>query len=405
MEKYFADTVIVGGGSSGLMCAVSAAEKNKNKKIILIEKEEKTGRKLLATGNGRCNLTNMQAGPKNYSGSFEKGVEVLLAEYPPKKVVDCFSRLGLICAPDAEGRVYPISNHSASVLDVLNLAVKRLDVNVFCGAKVTGITKNKRKFTVVCGDFSVICENVVVCCGGKSNSRLGSDGSIYPVLQKLGHKIIKPKPSLCQLLCSDKELKQLHGIRWRGKASFYDGGSLMKEEYGEIQFTENALSGICIFNLSECFYTAKKPVLRLSLIPDVSMDKIMTELKRRRILFAAENPENFFTGMFHKKIAAALISKAHIDSEHCCDISDRQLEKLCEIITAWDFRVVSTAGFENSQVTSGGVWGEEIDENTFESRLVKNLFFCGEVIDVNGECGGYNLQFAFSSAIKVGNEL
>lgn len=405
MEKFFADTAVIGGGASGMLCASVAAEKNRNKKVILIEKEEKTGRKLLATGNGRCNLANLSAVSGSYYGSFRHGAEALLSEYTPAEVLRRFELLGLVCRVEPDGRVYPLSRHSASVAQVLNLALKRNAVAVLNGFNVEGLKKDKHKFIISGKNGIVTADNVVVCSGGRSASRLGSDGSMFPLLGGLGHSVTPMFPALCPLNCADKSLKILKGVRCSGEAALYSGNKLIRREKGEIQFTEKALSGICVFNLSRFVYGLDNPVVRVSLLPDYSENKLFLLLSRHRDIFSSEPAQCIFTGMFHKNVGESLIKRAGIKAETCSQITDGGLHLLASLINDWRFNVSGSAGFESSQVTAGGINGGEIDPDTLESKIVKNLYFCGEVIDADGGCGGYNLQFAFACALKVGDRL
>lgn len=405
MEKYFVNSVVIGGGASGMLCSISMAQKNPNKKILLIEKEQRLGRKLSATGNGRCNLSNLNIDQTCYCGTFQDGVNNILQKYPPQILLDKFADLGLLCDNDSEGRVYPYSRHCASVVDTLENAINRHAVQVLYNTKVIDIKKEKRKFTITCNDTVIISDNVVVCAGGRSYSALGSDGSLFKIIKSLGHTVTQLSPSLCPLMSNDRVLTTLKGVRARAKVTLLDDDIAIKSEVGEVQFTANSLSGICVFDLSRYFKNLKKPYVSVDLLPNSSIKEIFSLLNRNRGLFSGDNSPKIFTGIFHNNISQAIITKAGKPSKLCNELTDGDLYDIAKVIKNLKFHITNTADFENSQVTSGGVLGSEINSDTFESKIIKGLYFCGEVIDVDGKCGGYNLHFAFASALNVGEKL
>lgn len=408
MENYFANVAVIGGGAAGLACAVACAqkdEKNKKRKIIILEKEQRVGKKLLATGNGRCNLTNLNASPENYHGSFQKGIEHLLKEIPPREVLRFFEEIGLFWTYDEEGRVYPYSNQASSVLDVLRLALERLGVEEKCGCAVKSVSKRGNKFLIDCGELLVTAERVVVCAGGKASEKLGSDGSGLKLLKEMGHTITPLYPSLVPVSVKNPYMKSLKGIRCNGEVSLADEkGKLIKKERGEIQFGEKALSGICMFNLSSYVGEIKKPRIYINLFPEYDFNTLADLLFKRRKMLSENTLEDFFTGMLHKRIGFVILKDILLKSlsDKAETLTKGDIKKLAEILTRWEFDCSVNMNFSSAQVTKGGVSGKEIDPFTMESKRVKGLYICGEAADVDGECGGYNLQFAFSSGILAG---
>lgn len=406
MEKYFADIIVIGAGASGMLCACTAAEKNKNKKVVLLEKEAKCGRKLLATGNGRCNLTNLTASPEDYTGSFDNGVRRLFELYPPSTVISRFEQLGLACRADDDSRIYPLSRQSSTVNDLLLYFLKRSAVLMLTGFCVTDIKKEKRKFLISSADNRVVIgEKLVVCSGGKASPKLGSDGSLFAPLARLGHTVTPLYPALCPIPSADKALRRLKGVRSRVKVRLLDEGRLVKEAAGEIQFTDKALSGICIFDLSAFVYGLKKPEISVSFMPEKSEEDIFRLLSHNREVFAAEPPEKIFLGTFNANVAGLVISKSAVSAKNCAALSDKQLKIIARTVNSVRFSVSAPISFDNAQITCGGVSGEEINPFSLESLKVPRLYFCGEVLDASGPCGGFNLQLAFASALLVGDNI
>lgn len=405
MENYFANVAVIGGGAAGLVCAVTCAKKDKNRKVIIIEKEQRVGKKILATGNGRCNLTNMNASPENYHGSFQKGVENLLKGIPPSEVLSFFEDIGLFWKEEDEGRVYPYSNQASSVLDVLRLALDRLGVEEKCGCAVKSVSKKGNKFSVVCDGCTVTAEKVVVCTGGKASEKLGSDGSGLKFLKEMGHTITPLYPSLVPVSVKNPYMKSLKGIRCMGEVSLADEkGKIIKKEHGEIQFGEKALSGICVFNLSSYVGEIKKPRIYLNLFPEYDFNTLVDLLFKRRKMLSENTLEDFFTGMIHKRIGFVILKDVLSKnlSQKVGTLTKADIKQIAQTLTKWEFECTVNMNFSSAQVTKGGVSGKEIDPYTMESKKVKGLYICGEAADVDGDCGGYNLQFAFSSGIMAG---
>lgn len=397
-KKY--DVVIVGGGASGLLCAILAKRKNSELNIAITEAQDRVGKKLLTTGNGRCNLTNLYADSSMYHGSFSAGVDHLLDICPPSTVVNVFEELGLLTCSENDGRVYPVSKQANSVLDILRSAVYRLGIDILCNCKVTNIKKANNRFHLSSADLTIIAEKVVIATGSKSTPSTGADDSILNILNKMGHSIVTPVPALCPVCVKSEHLKSLKGIRATGKVRILKDNKTLKEEYGEIQFTENALSGICIFNISRIANTEENTEVALSLLPDRSFSEILTLLKNKISLLGSEaKAEEMLIGYFNKMLGLALLKSAGISpSSYLNTVTEAQLKKLVSLINDWRFKVIKHNDFSRSQVTAGGISGKEINNTTMGSKIINNLYFIGEAIDCDGDCGGMNLQFAFASA-------
>ncbi len=401
------DIIIIGGGASGLFAAIKAKENNPHKSVTILEKQNRVGRKLLSTGNGRCNLTNISSSKDKYNGSFKKYVEVVLKQCSPQRVIEEFSNLGLMTKVENEGRVYPLSNHAGSVLDVLRFRLDNLGVEIVTDTKVIDIKKQGADFRIITNHDEYNCEKIILSTGLCASPKLGSDDSGVNILKKLGHNTAKLSPALCPIKVKSELLPSLKGVRADGKASLYDSDMLIKEECGEIQFTDSALSGICVFNLSSKLNNTKNPVVSLNLLPNYDKNKVIDLINKNIKLYNNQPIENLFTGVFVKKLGIALLKQADVlpFSRKINSITDKEVEALADTIIEWRFNAIKSNDFNNAQVASGGVTGNEIDAYSMESLLIKNLFICGEAVDIDGDCGGYNLQFAFASGIIAGENV
>lgn len=355
-------TVIIGAGASGLVCAVRLKQNNKNNNVILLERLDSVGKKILATGNGRCNLSNKNA--EHY-----------------EEVISFFESIGLKTRCDEEGRIYPYSNQAATVQGLLEKECDKLKVKTVKSCKATKIEND---LTVITDKGKIKADNIVIATGGKAQSSLGSDGSGYDILKGLGHKITSLSPALVQLTSPSKYPRQLKGQRVKGNMKILLDGETVKEEYGEILFTDYGLSGIVSMNLSEIVsrnFESNKPK-KCHAIIDLADKFSENELKEHIDKFGS------LDGILGFKISSILDKMANGDNN-----------KAAHYAKNFQLIINGTKGYNFAQITSGGADLNEF--NHFESKKVKNVFACGEVLDKQFECGGFNLNFAFYSAIKV----
>ena len=400
------DAVIIGGGASGLMCAVSAKLKNKNRRIAVIEKNDRVGKKLLSTGNGRCNLTNKNISPDKYCGTFKKQSGIIFEKFNTKKLLDVFKNLGLLTSCDSEGRYYPLCRQASAVLDVLRFSCERLGVEIFCSESIRSIKQSGTGFAVKTENSLFFAKKLVIANGSKASPKLGGNSSSADYLKNFGHSLVPFSPALCPVKVQSDNLKSLKGIRASAKAVLLDrNNNSIKEETGEVQFADGALSGICIFNLS--LYAKNRHTIRLDLLPDISLNEIYSLINNNKKLFIDLELDSIFTGIFQKRLAQALLKASGIKdfSRKCRSLTDDEISRLANKVKSLDFPVIENSGFEQAQCALGGVKGQEIDEKTMQSRLVRGLFVCGEAVDLCGECGGYNLHFAFSSGFTAGENI
>lgn len=397
MNKHY-DIAVIGGGAGGLFFTALTAEKHKNLKIAIIEKNQRVGKKLLSTGNGRCNLTNLYVNESDYHGSFKPYVSDILSDCSAEKLLELFKGLGLITRADDFGRVYPKSNQASSVLDVLRFNCEKENVTFFCNNKVIKVIKEKKLFKIYTDSEELTADKVLFSTGGAAAPKVGGDKSGYELLKALGHTIVTPTPALCPVNVKSEYLKSLKGIRVQGEISLLNDNKVIASEDGEIQFTENSLSGICVFNLSQYIEKDVNYILRIKLMPEDDYVHIIETLKNNQRVFSSLDAENIMTGIFHKRISQALIKSAKIPfDKKVKDITEREIKTLGKLVNSFDFTVSGLTDFNNAQVTKGGIKGDEINPDTMESKKIKGLYIIGEALDCNGDCGGYNLHFAFAT--------
>lgn len=388
---------VIGGGASGLAAAIAAAEHGAQ--VTVLERLPRVGKKLLLTGSGRCNLGHAGFDFSHYHGTLPQA-ERILAQFDAQAY---FRRLGLYTRTDAEGRIYPMSNTAASVLDALRFAAEQRGVQTLCGQRVTGLSPRGDRWQIFCGDVRFSADAVILAAGGSAAPNCGTDGNLLPLLKKMGFPITPPHPALCPVPTDAARVKALKGMRVRAAASAIAAGRVLKTESGEVQFTEQALSGICIFNLSR--FAAEHGAsmeISLDLLHDFAPEDtagLLRELMERRGNLPAGD---LLTGLLPKRIAETLIRQSggagHLPAR---TLSAEAQSALCTLLRDWRFPVKGTAAFAQAQVTAGGIAGHCVTD-TLESKRDRGLFFCGELLDLDGDCGGYNLTWCWASGETAG---
>jgi hypothetical protein len=399
------DIAIIGGGASGLAAAISAKRTNPDVAVTVVERLPKTGKKLLATGNGRCNLSNTDISPERYSGTCKRFVEVT----QDFSVIDFFSSLGVICENDENGRVYPRCHSAASILDALRLECAKLGVEEICGMEISGIDRNNvsdnMMLAVTTCNNSVSAKMIILAGGGMSQPSLGSNGSILKICAELGISTAPPFPALVPLKTDPKLVRPLKGQRADANVMYFSHGKCIKSERGEVQFTDGLVSGICVFDLSYLYdMYSSSAELRIDLLPDISEKAVIALLKNIRGIRSGANSDDLLSGIFTRPLGSYVIKRAlKKPPKKTADFDDDMIKETAAVIKSLDFPILGTAGFERSQVTGGGITDDELTD-AFELRKIKGLYACGELLDVYGRCGGYNLDFAFSSGAIAGRD-
>lgn len=400
MKKEIA---VIGGGAAGLFAAIHAAQANKAVKVKIYDRMDRIGKKILATGNGRCNFTNANILIENYHGKDNDFAQYALKKFDNKKTIDFFSKIGILSKEGKNGKIYPYSMQASSVLDALRNEVSRLNIEIITESEIKEILKRNGQFKIKTRNKLYNVSAVIMATGGKASPNLGSNGSGYKIMEKLGHKITTLSPALVQIKTSLDAVKGLNGIKINAKASLYKGKKYISSEIGEILFTNYGLSGPPIFQLSALAQSNGMSIL-IDLMPEYNFEKIYKMLLERKKLLSHLLSDSFFNGMINKKIGMMILKKSGVCklSIPVCEISDETLKKACKNIKSFSFEIKGLNGFENAQVTAGGLETNMFDYKTMESKIIKGLYAAGEIFDIYGDCGGFNLQWAWSSGYIAG---
>jgi len=392
---------IIGGGASGMAAALAAAE-NKENQIILMERQARVGRKLQATGNGRCNLTNLHAAEGGYHGENAAFADFALEKYSPEQTLEWFRGMGLYTVAEESGRVYPYSDQANSVVDVLRFALEQDNIEVKLGFEVEKAKKTPNGFRVESKEETVECDRLVIACGGLAGTKLGGTMSGYKLLRSFGHKCTKLRPTLVQLKTSWGGIAGLKGVRANCRAAIYHNGQLHSQSAGEIQFTEYGLSGPVMFEISrDACQSGGEWVCRLDFLPDMAEETLKEELFRRKNTKLPVS--ELLTGILHNRLGRVLTQAVGISGYVAvAQLEKEEIAEVCRVAKAFEVTLTEPMGMDSAQVTAGGILTCEFDEKTMESRSVPGLYACGEVLDIDGDCGGYNLQWAWSSGRLAG---
>jgi predicted Rossmann fold flavoprotein len=399
--------IIIGGGASGLVAAIMAARNGAG--VTVLERMQRVGKKLLATGNGRCNLSNRRLDSTHYHGVRPECVEAVFAQFGLGETLRFFDSLGVTVEEEDEGKLFPSSRQASSVLDVLRYEMSQLGVTEICDVIVQTIQPQGGGFRCVCGDGRTFeAGSVVVCTGGKSSPNLGSNGGGYKIAQALGHTIIEPFPALVQVRLDAPYLNQISGAGLQGEAQVWVDGKLQRTETGEILFAKYGVSGTAILQLSrpisESTLRGRDTQLRLDLFPALAHGALAA-LIQERIAKNARKPIDFsFVGFVHKRLIPVLLHLAGVQDlqRPCGDLSSEEIERIASAMKEWTIPCSGTQSWMFSQVTAGGVDVREVDPATLESKRMPSVYFAGEVLDIDGDSGGYNLQWAWSSGAVAG---
>jgi predicted Rossmann fold flavoprotein len=392
---------IIGAGAAGMAAALAASE-NPNVQVLLFERQARVGRKLLATGNGRCNLSNMSADKGGYHGENPGFSAVAIAAFSPKDTLAWFEELGLITVCEESGRVYPYSDQANSVVDVLRLALNRPNVQLITGFEVEKIQKTEDGFVVSNKEESYACNKLIVACGGLAGTKLGGSMSGYKLLAKFGHRSTRLRPALVQVKTSWGGISALKGVRANCHVKMLKDETIFAESTGELQFTEYGLSGPVIFETSrDVCQGGGVWYCQMDFLPQTDGETLLQMLQKRR---ATNLPvEELLTGILHNRLGRVLTKAAGVRVQGLVsDLTDSELAEVCTAVKAFVLELSEPLGMDSAQVTAGGVLTDGFCENTMESKLVPGLYACGEVLDVDGDCGGYNLQWAWSSGRMAG---
>ena len=394
--------LILGGGASGLMAALSAAQDPGNT-VIILERQSRVGRKLLATGNGRCNLTNTDLSLTHYHGQSPAFARAALTRFDGRRTLEFFHALGLLTVAESSGRVYPLSDQANSVVDVLRFAAQQTGITVVCGFDAQGVRKKARGYQVTGADGQgYFGDRLIVACGGCAGKALGGTMSGYELLSQLGHTRTPLHPSLTPIRTDTAAIRGLKGVRADCLLRLRIDGRTAGQDAGELQFTETGVSGPVAFTLSRQAAQSQQAELLLDFLRGYSSQEVLALLAVRQHAFGQLPAEELLAGMLHPRLGKTLCHTCGLFSQPIAELSAQTLHTVAERIKYFPLQVTGTSGFESAQVTAGGIQTAQFRADTLESRLAPGVFACGEVLDIDGDCGGYNLQWAWSSGFVAG---
>lgn len=399
------DILVVGGGASGMAAAIAACQEREGISVAVIEKNNRVGKKILVTGNGRCNITNTNIDISRYHGDCVKFAMTALADVNVEQTLQFFENLGMY--PKIEGsKVYPNSLQASSVVDMLRMKMAQLGIAEICDFDCVDIHHSEGNFTLYAKSGATIkSKRVIVCTGGKAAPKCGTDGQGYKLLQKFGHELTNVYPSLVQIRCHSPYLVAMKGVKLDANVSICANGKVIKTEFGELLFTDYGISGPPVFQLSriasvECDKNSDVYAL-IDMLPEINEEEVYIRLCTRNKNVPIDE---FLTGMFNKLCARQLLKSCGVNkfNTDAHVLTDDILKLLAKNIKSWRFDITGTNSWDAAQVTAGGIKTDMFNPSTMQSELVDGLYAAGEILDIDGDCGGFNLQWAWSSGITAG---
>ena len=392
------DLVVIGAGASGMMAAITAAREDK--KVCIIEKLDKLGKKLLATGNGKCNFTNADMSSK-YFGGDKVFVDQVLDQFSVSDCLDFFYSIG-IYPKNKNGYYYPNSEQAASVVNALSEELERNKVTISYDTQVFDILPSKEKVVVNTNRGDFYTKKLIIATGLLAAPKLGSDGSLFEIIKSFGHRFVPILPALCGFYAKGIPFKKVSGVRATGTVTAIVDGKVIAEDTGEIQFTDYGLSGIPIFQISR--YLSKglcdksEVKVDINLLTDWDKEQVLKELYYRKTMKNSQLVSVFLNGLVNQKLSDMLLEKANIDRNlFVSSLSDKQINSIAELLQKTTVTITKYRDYEFAQICTGGIPVSDINWETLESKHAPNVHFTGEIIDVDGICGGYNLHFAWAT--------
>lgn len=398
--------LIIGAGAAGMMAAITAARAGKS--VCILEKSDKVGKKLLATGNGKCNFTNANMFTEAFHG--EKAfVEQVLDTFSVKDCLDFFYSIG-IYPKNKNGYYYPNSEQAASVVKALEQELARMHVKIMLETAVLSIHPEEQGVVVQTNKGSFAGDDLILASGLLASPKLGSDGSMFDAIKALGHRFVPVLPALCGFFCKGIPFKQVSGVRVQGTVKAYVDNKLLAEDTGEIQFTDYGLSGIPVFQishfLSKGLYEKRDVRIQLVLLPDFEQKQLLEELHYRKVHFTESTMEHLLNGLLPQKLADMLLQKLHMDKEqYISSLTEKEIQSLAYEMQNLKVSVTKCRDYEFAQVCTGGIPLKDVEWTTLESQFVKHIYFAGEILDVDAICGGYNLHFAWATGQRAANAI
>lgn len=400
-------TVIIGGGASGMCAAILLKRQLKNETIVLIEALDRVGKKLIVTGNGRCNITNKFLDINSYHGVDSKFCNSVVSRYGVRFTEEFFNSLGVPLSEGDNGKMYPYCFQASAVVDAMRLELARIDVKVLTETFAQKITLNEFGYRILTDKQEIFCKNLIVAAGGVAGGKkLGGYGIGYKMLTDLGFTLVPVTPSLVQLKTDLTLIKSLDGIKHTSTVTFYNINKKIRSETGELLFTRYGISGppvLQVSRLSEVFDECK---VKINFMPGYEYEEILQMLLKRKKLLADRKAEYFFTGLFPKMLGHTILKACSIKlTDSVSEFTDSQCRLLSQQIYSFSLTVLGNNGMDNAQVTAGGIATKDFSCKTMESLKYKGLYAIGEILDIDGDCGGFNLQWAWSSAAAAAEDI
>ena len=394
---------IVGGGAAGMCAAVTAARMGAE--VTVFEKMDRVGKKLLATGNGRCNISNEDMSLTHFHGGSQAFIKEVMERVTPEETRSFWESLGQVLISE-EGKLFPMSLQASGVLDALRAELERCKVTVVCGKAVEHITQVKRSWKLSGADGADLgrFQKVILTVGGKASPQLGADGDGLHLAKLLRHTVVPLRPALVKLRCRSPYLKSVSGCKVEAKVSLLHGDEILQQEWGEVLFTAEGLSGPPVLRLArEALVPGRNCSIALNLMEDMREGECFWWLRQRSERFEYMSIQEMLSGILNKRLIQPILKEIEVPAQtRCAQLTKQQIQALARILQWWTFPVLGDGGWKEAQVTVGGIYTGEVEARTMESKKNKGIYWAGEVLDVDGDCGGYNLQWAASSGILAG---
>ncbi len=402
------NVAIIGGGASGLVCAIEAARKGHT--VSVFEKNSKVGRKILATGNGKCNISNQNISLSRYHGEAIHLMKEVLKRFDALTCKTFFAKLGLEMREGEEGRLYPMSHQATSVVDTLLHEARSLGVHFFLESEVTKVEKKQSTFFLHVKERIHTFDACVIATGSVAWKALGSSGSGYAFAKAFGHRLIEPFPSLVQCVGEQEDVRIASGVKMESTVELFVEHQNVQSVKGDLLFTDYGLSGSAILEISRkasCAFLEEKHVhVVLDLLPNMSKEALQSLFQKRLACAKGKSLSLWLEGMIPKKLALFILHREKLlHVKDASELGAKEIKKIVFALKAQRLKLYGTKGFESAEVCAGGVDVRELDPKTLMSRKEEHLYFCGEVLDVDGDCGGFNLHFAWASGFCVGQSL